>query len=218
MIDYPTDIKPLQDQGVSNAVIAQHLSARTQMPMSTEGTRTILQETGTVLTDPVMVNQRSGTLIDFYQTLPAGDTQTLIAWFISEVFGNIATEINTNEYPRSMQFQAVEASLPVELQAVSAQLIEISGNRPDAGTTEADVVAIQTQWEADEAARQAAEEAARQAEEERQQNIAIADGHYQQAQTLWNQNIAPLYDSAEPVTDPAVWQAALQAMADSWSN
>ena len=218
MIDYLLEIKPLQDQGISNEVIALHLSARTQIPMSTEQTRTILQETGTVLTDPVMVNQRSGTLIDFYRTLSAGDNQTLIAWFISEVFGNVATEISTNEYPRSMQFQEVEASLPIELQTVSAQLVEMSGGRPNAGTTEADVVAIQTQWEADEAAWQAAEEAARQAEEERQQNIAIADGHFQQAQTLWNQNIAPLYDLAEPVTDPAVWQAALQSMADNWSN
>lgn len=186
--------------------------------MSTEQTRTILQETGTVLTDPVMVNQRSGTLIDFYRTLPAGDNQTLIAWFISEVFGNVATEISTDEYPRSMQFQAVEASLPAELQTVSAQLVEMSGGRPNAGTTEADVVAIQAQWEADEAVRQAAEEAARQAEEQRQQNLATANAHYEQAQTLWNQSIAPLNDEQNPVTDGAVWQAALQSMADQWSS
>jgi len=71
MIDYLRDIKPLQDQGVSNAVIAQHLSARTALAMSTESSRETLQESGAVLTDPVMINQRSGGLIDYYLTLQA---------------------------------------------------------------------------------------------------------------------------------------------------
>ncbi len=198
MIDYLTDIKPLQDQGVSNAVIAQHLSARTQMPMSTEGTRTILQETGTVLTDPVMVNQRSGTLIDFYQTLSAGDTQTLIAWFLSEVFGTETVSIFTNNYPRSLQFAEVESALPAEIQAVAEQLVTASGGRPDAGTTEAQVVEIQTTWEEQEALRE---------------QVGAQEQKYV---TLYNQNIAPLIDANNP--DDAAWQAALTNMATEWGS
>ena len=198
MIDYLMDIKPLQDEGVSNATIAAHLSARTAIGMSTESTRTTLQETGTVLTDPVMVNQRSGTLIDFYQTLPAGDNQTLIAWFLSEVFSMTAVAISTNQYPRSLQFASVEAALPVEIQVVSEQLVAASGGRLDAGTTEAQVVEIQTTWDDEEALRELVEA---------QENKYV---------TLYNQNIAPLIDANNP--DDAAWQAALTNMATEWGN
>jgi short subunit dehydrogenase-like uncharacterized protein len=198
MIDYLMDIKPLQDEGVSNATIAAHLSARTAIGMSTESTRKTLQETGTVITDPVMVNQRSGTLIDFYQTLPAGDNQTLIAWFLSEVFSMTAVAISTNQYPRSLQFASVEAALPVEIQVVSEQLVAASGGRLDAGTTEAQVVEIQTTWEEAEALRELVEA---------QENKYV---------TLYNQNIAPLIDANNP--DDAAWQAALTNMATEWGN
>jgi len=198
MIDYLMDIKPLQDEGVSNATIAEHLSARTAIGMSTESTRTTLQETGTVITDPVMVNQRSGTLIDFYQTLPAGDNQTLIAWFLSEVFGMTAVAISTNQYPRSLQFASVEAALPVEIQVVSEQLVAASGGRLDAGTTEAQVVEIQTTWEEAEALR------------------VLVEAQENKYVTLYNQNIAPLIDANNP--DDAAWQAALTNMATEWGN
>lgn len=198
MIDYLMDIKPLQDEGVSNATIAAHLSARTAIGMSTESTRKTLQETGTVITDPVMVNQRSGTLIDFYQTLPAGDNQTLIAWFLSEVFGMTAVAISTNQYPRSLQFASVEAALPVEIQVVSEQLVAASGGRLDAGTTEAQVVEIQTTWEEAEALR------------------VLVEAQENKYVTLYNQNIAPLIDANNP--DDAAWQAALTNMATEWGN
>ena len=198
MIDYLMDIKPLQDEGVSNATIAEHLSARTAIGMSTESTRTTLQETGTCITDPVMVNQRSGTLIDFYQTLPAGDNQTLIAWFLSEVFSMTAVAISTNQYPRSLQFASVEAALPVEIQVVSEQLVAASGGRLDAGTTEAQVVEIQTTWEEAEALR------------------VLVEAQENKYVTLYNQNIAPLIDANNP--DDAAWQAALTNMATEWGN
>jgi hypothetical protein len=166
--------------------------------MSTESTRKTLQETGTVLADPVIINQRSGTLIDFYQTLPAGDNQTLIAWFLSEVFGMTAVAIFTNQYPRSLQFASVEAALPVDIQVVSEQLVAASGGRLDAGTTEAQVVEIQTTWEEAEALRELVEA---------QENKYV---------TLYNQNIAPLIDANNP--DDAAWQAALTNMATEWGN
>lgn len=198
MIDYLIDIKPLQEQGVSNAVIAQHLSARTSNAMGTDNTRTVLQETGTVLTDPVMINQRSGSLIDFYQTLPVGDNQTLIAWFLSEVFGTDTVSIFTNEYPRSLQFAAVQSALPSEIQVVAEQLVTASGGRPDAGTTEAQVVEIQTTWE------------------EQQALMEQVEAQEMKYVSLYNQNIAPLIDSNNP--DDAAWQAALNNMATQWSS
>jgi hypothetical protein len=215
VIDYQSDIQPLEDS-LTDSEIAIHLSTRTAMPVLVGLARDILLESGAVIVDPVTGN-RVGPLIDHYSGLPDGQDKVLLAWFINHCLGT-GEEVETNEYPRSIQFAAVEGGLPQTLADVATQIVQQAGGRPDAGTDAAAVDAIRQQWVIDEAARQAAEEAARQAEEERQQNIAIANGHAEQAQTLWNQNIAPLQDSAEPVTDPAVWQAALQSMADGWAN
>ena len=128
-LDYLTDIKPLQDQGVSDQVIAQHLSDRTAEPISNNDTRAELQESAAVVVDPANPSQRSGTLIDYYQTLPAGDTATLVAWFINAVFGT-DDEINTDQYPRSIQFAAVQATLPLDLEPVAAAIVEKAGAGP----------------------------------------------------------------------------------------
>ena len=150
-ISYPVDILPLQEQGVSNAVIAQHLSDRTAEAMANADARTELQESGAVIIDPANPTQRSGSLIDFYATLPAGENATLVAWFINAVFGT-SDDINTQDYPRSIQFAQVELILPSDLQPVAEALVTSAGGRPDPGTTEADVIAIQAQYEAEQAA------------------------------------------------------------------
>jgi hypothetical protein len=161
MIDYLTDIKPLQDDGVSNADIATHLSSRTAQAMQPAPSQYALQESGAVLTDPVQINHRTGSLITYFESMPEGDDKNLVAWFISEIFSN--NTVSTNDYPRSSQYAAIEAGLPASLQPVAAELVSLAGGRPDAGTTEQNVVDIQAQWEA--------EEAARIAEEQRQQGI-----------------------------------------------
>jgi hypothetical protein len=97
-----------------------------------------------------------------------------------------------------LQFASVEAALPVEIQVVSEQLVAASGGRLDAGTTEAQVVEIQTTWEEAEALRELVEA---------QENKYV---------TLYNQNIAPLIDANNP--DDAAWQAALTNMATEWGN
>ncbi len=196
MIDYLRDIKPLQDQGVSNAVIAQHLSARTALAMSTESSRETLQESGAVLTDPVMINQRSGGLIDYYLTLQAGTDQTLIAWFLSEVFNDSSTSIGTNDYPRSLEFAQVEASLPDDIKLVAETLVNQSGGRPDAGCTEAEVISYQASYE--------------QQQQTDQEMQALEQRYMEQ----YNLNIAPLINSQ--VTDENQWQSALQKMADDF--
>jgi len=195
-ISYPVDIQPLQEQGVSNAEIAAHLSDRTAVAIANADARTELQESGAVIIDPANPTQRSGSLIDFYATLPAGQNATLVAWFINAVFGT-SDDINTQDYPRSIQFAQVELILPSGLQPVAASLVDGAGGRPDPGTTEADVVAIQTQYEADQAA------------------AAATAAQLEKYSGLYNANISPLVTANDP--DNAKWQAALNKMAADWA-
>ena len=195
-ISYPVDIQPLQEQGVSNAEIAAHLSDRTAVAIANADARTELQESGAVIIDPANPTQRSGSLIDFYATLPAGQNATLVAWFINAVFGT-SDDINTQDYPRSIQFAQVELILPSGLQPVAASLVDGAGGRPDPGTTEADVVAIQTQYEADQAA------------------AAATAAQLEKYNGLYNANISPLVTANDP--DNAKWQAALNKMAADWA-
>ena len=195
-ISYPVDIQPLQEQGVSNAEIAAHLSDRTAVAIANADARTELQESGAMIIDPANPTQRSGSLIDFYATLPAGQNATLVAWFINAVFGT-SDDINTQDYPRSIQFAQVELILPSGLQPVAASLVDGAGGRPDPGTTEADVVAIQTQYEADQAA------------------AAATAAQLEKYNGLYNANISPLVTANDP--DNAKWQAALNKMAADWA-
>lgn len=158
---YINDIKPLQDQGVSNQDIATHIRSRTAAVMQPTPSQYALENAGAVLTDPVQINQRTGSLITYYESMPEGDDKNLVAWFISEIFSG--NTVSTNEYPRSSQYAAIEAGLPPSLAPVAEELVSLAGGRPDAGTTEQNVIDIQAQWEA--------EEAARIAEEQRQQGI-----------------------------------------------
>ena len=215
MIEYLYDIQPLESD-LSDAEIAAHLSTRTAAPISVQAAKDALLESGVVVVDPVTGN-RVGPLIDHYASLPDGQNKVLLAWFINHCLGT-GQDVETNNYPRSAQFAAVDAGLPAEISPVAVVMVNEAGGRPDAGTDAAEVDVVRQQWLADEAARQAAEEAQRQAEAQYQQDLETANGYSVQAQTLWNQNIAPLQDSNPPVTDPAIWQAALQAMADGWSN
>jgi len=195
-ISYPDDIKPLQDQGVDNATIAKHLSDRTAQPISNNDARAELQESGAVIIDPAISTYRSGTLISFYETLPPGETKTLVAWFINAVFGT-SDDIGTDDYPRSIQFAAVESVLPGDLQSVATAIVADAGGRPDAGTTEADVVAIQAAYEA-------AAEATR-----------LTNDQEIKFNGLVNTYVSPLVENN--IFDNAVWQEAVNNIANDWS-
>lgn len=194
MIDYLRDIKPLQDQGVSNADIAVHLSSRTAAAMLPDPSQYALENAGAVLTDPVTINQRTGSLISYYESMPEGDDKNLVAWFISEIFSG--NTVRTNEYPRSSQYAAIEAGLPESLQPVAAELVSLAGGRPDAGTNEQDVVDIQAAYEQ---------------QQQINEEMQALDNRYL---TLFNQNIAPL--QADQNTSNDAWQAALNTMAANW--
>ena len=127
-INYLGEIKPLEDQGISFANIAAHLNSKTAYSMQPEECKYILQDNAAVLLDPVKVDQRSGSLIEYYQSLEAGGAKDLIAFFLGRIYGN--QSVATDQYPRSIQFASVEASLPDSLKQVSAKLVESAGGRP----------------------------------------------------------------------------------------
>ena len=211
-MDYLTDIKPLQDQGFSDADIVLHLNAKTARPMQPDESRYVLQDTGAVLTDPVTPDQRTGSLISYYQALPDDDAKKLIAFFISRIYGGEV--VRTDQWPRSVQFKSVEDSLPTELQSVSAKLVELAGGRA-ASVTEADVTAAQQAWEDQEAQRLAQLEADRQAAEQAELQRQQAEQLNNKYISLYNSNIAPLIDSQNSNDDD--WVAAIQNIANNWS-
>ena len=211
-MDYLTDIKPLQDQGFSDADIVLHLNAKTARPMQPDESRYVLQDTGAVLTDPVTPDQRTGSLISYYQALPDGDAKKLIAFFISRIYGGEV--VRTDQWPRSLQFKSVEDSLPTELQSVSAKLVELAGGRA-ASVTEADITAAQQAWEDQEAQRLAQLEVDRQAAEQAELQRQQAEQLNNKYISLYNSNIAPLIDSQNSNDDD--WVAAIQNIANNWS-
>ena len=222
-IDYLSEIKPLEDQGISYENIAVHLNSKTLFSMLPDECKYILQDNAAVLLDPVKVDQRSGSLIDYYQSLEAGDAKDLIAFFLGRIYAD--QPVSTDQYPRSIQFASVEATLPDPLKAVSEKLVESAGGRPHGNVTEQDVIDCKAAWEQAEAdriaeeERKAAEEAAareeKKAEEERQRQIdEQLQANDEQFWSLFNQHVAPLKDARE--VDG--WKAAIQAMADGWSE
>ena len=200
MIDYLADVKELEEAGVSDAVIAQHLSVRTMQAMPCSDARVILQEAGAVVEDPV-AGTRAGSLIDHYSGLPQGEAKSLLGWFISHVFGSGET-VSTDSYPRSLQWASVTAGMDANLQVVAQSLLDSAGGRAEA--TEGDIIEAREEYEAQQAEREA------EAEYLAKQNAAKRN--YDE---LYNQHIAPLY-SAKDMTD-ASWIAALQAMSSNWS-
>ena len=193
-IDYLSEVKPLQDAGVSNADIATHLNARTLGSMQSQASIYVLQDTGAVLIDPITGN-KFGSFITYYESLPDGDSKNLIAFALDRWYSG--QDVSTDEYPRSVQFDSVCVTLPADLQAVCDQLVAEAGGKVHSGVTEADVVASQTAYEQEQATQAA---------------VAALENQYV---ALYNTNIAPLIDNQE--TDSAVWGAALQTMANEWS-
>lgn len=203
VIDYLADLKEFEEAGVSDAVIAQHLSARTMQAMPCSDARVILQESGAVVEDPV-AGTRAGSLIDHYSGLPQGEAKSLLGWFISHVFGNGET-VTTDSYPRSIQWASVTAGMDADLQVVAQELVDAAGGQLGEPVTVEQISEAREKYEA--------EEAQREAEIEYQNKQHASTRNYDE---LYNQHIAPLY-SARDMSD-ASWTAALQAMSNNWTS
>ena len=201
-IDYLRDVKPLEDQGISDEVIAQHLRDATANAIPCSSAKEILQENGAVIIDPV-TGDKSGLLISYYQTLDVGsEAQVLIAYFIEHVFEG-GSEIDTNVYPRSIQWAAVTSAMPESLQGVVAALLDAAGGRPNPDASVADIVASREAYEA--------EQAAAEAEREARANFAVKKARYDE---LYNEYIAPL--QIQPGVTDSDWSAALNSMATNF--
>ena len=202
-IDYLRDVKPLEDQGISDEVIAQQLRDATANAIPCSSAKEILQENGAVIIDPI-TGDKSGLLISYYQTLAIGsESQVLIAYFIEHVFEGGA-EVDTNAYPRSIQWASVTSAMPAELQPTVDALSEAAGGRPNPDVSVADIVASREAYEAEQAAAEAEREAA--------EETAL---QFQKYNGLYNANISPLLTANDP--DNAKWQAAVNKMASQWS-
>ena len=206
MINYIADVKPLEDQGISDDVIAQHLRDATTNAITCssakESAKEILQENGAVIIDPVS-GDKSGLLISYYQTLDVGsESQVLIAYFIDHVFEG-GSEIDTNVYPRSIQWSSVTSAMPESLQGTVAALLDAADGRPNPDASVADIVAVREAYEA--------EQAAAEAEREARANFAVKKARYDE---LYNEYIAPL--QIQPGVTDADWSAALNSMATNF--
>lgn len=146
MIDYLLDVKPLEDAGVDDSAIAQHLASRTANALACSDARIVLQESGAVVEDPV-AGTRAGSLIDHYSGLPQGDAKSLLSWFISHCFGS-GESVSTNEFPRSVQWSSVTAGMNADLQVVAQALIDSADGQPDAGASVDDVIAARESYNA----------------------------------------------------------------------
>ena len=207
-IDYLSEIKPLEDQGISFENIAVHLNSKTLHSMQADKCRYILQDNASVLLDPVKVNQRSGSLIDYYQSLEPSDEKDLIAFFLARIYGN--DSVSTDQYPRSIQFASVESSLPNNLQFVAQKLVELAGGgRPHSGINEQDVIDCKAEYEQAEADRIIQEQEEQRIEAEMQ---SLTNRYTK----LYNENIAVLQDDNN--TSNEQWQAALDNMSASWGE
>lgn len=201
-IDYLRDVKPLEDQGISDEVIAQQLRDATANAIPCSSAKEILQENGAVIIDPI-TGDKSGLLISYYQTLAIGsESQVLIAYFIEHVFEG-GSEIDTNAYPRSIQWASVTSAMPAELQPTVDALSEAAGGRPNPDASVADIVASREAYEA--------QQAAAEAEREARANFAVKKARYDE---LYNEYIAVL--QIQPDVTDADWSAALNSMADNF--
>ena len=146
-INYLQDVKPFENDGKTDIEIATHLSSRTTKAIPCDAAKIILEEAGLVIEDPITL-QRSGTLINHYNSLLDGNPmKSLIGWFIAHVFGRGA-QISSNTQPRAVQLASVLANLPPALQAVGTDLLNLGGGQPLAGTVEADIITARAEYEA----------------------------------------------------------------------
>ena len=201
VIDYLADVKELEDAGVADDVISQHLSIRTMRAMSCSDARVIIQESGAVVEDPV-AGTRAGSLINHYTALPQGEAKSLLGWFISHVFGNGET-VSTDSYPRSLQWASVTAGMDANLQVVTQSLVDAAGGQREEPVTAEQISEARETYLADQAAAEA--------EREARANFDVKKARYDE---LYNEFIAPL--QIQPGVTDADWSAALNSMASNF--
>lgn len=145
-LNYLADVKPLEDQGYTDAQIASYYSAVTAKAVKCGEAKVMLEERGVAFQDPLTGQLAGGELISYYNGLPDGQNKTLLAWFLSHVF-NRGIEISSHTQPRAAQIVDMIGNLPAgELADAGAALLALGGGQPYAGTTDVDIAALRTAY------------------------------------------------------------------------
>lgn len=203
MIDYQTHVKPLENEGMSDAEIAALLAASTASDIPVGELENYLTFQGLATRNPI-TGAWEGPLIDEITGNVYGLGPGLSALF-SHVNKPRSTVIDTTVSPWASDAAALTGGLVAAGLITAQQQVEfydLGGGLPNAGLTEAEVTQSRVDWEAAEAQRQA-EEAARQAHAE------WVNGYW----TQHNATVAPVLDAG--TVDDAALVAALRSLADS---
>ena len=147
MLDYISQIEPLESAGKTDAEIASYYNPITSSPIPCAELKVLLEESGLVSEDPVTGN-RVGSLVDHYAGLSSGTEKSLLGWFISHVFGR-GVEISSDEQPRAGQVALVVAGLPVEMAGVVDSMYALGGGKPYESVTAADVTSARDVYNAE---------------------------------------------------------------------
>jgi len=209
-MDYLTDIKPLEDQGMTDAEIASLLSASTSRDIQISELENFLDFEGLASRNAITGSWEGplpSEIVNNNFGLSAG---------LSKLFNHInkprSVIVDTTVSPWATDALALTGGL------LAAGLInqqqyngfyDLAGGRPNEGTTEQDVIDARTAYDAEVAA-EAAEEAARIAEQ-----IAVANHSAWSVDFIgrYNLNIAPVLDDS-PSRDNSALVAALRSLAD----
>lgn len=189
MIDYLSQVKPLEDVGKTDDQIARHLSQLTARPVLCADAKIAMEEAGVVIEDPI-TGQRSGPLVDFYQSMAAGPKKQRLGWFVTHVFGR-GQSIASDTQPRASQVVDAIAELPGPMKAVGEAILKLGGGQPYENATGGDVAVARAAW---------------QTQQNRDQLRTDYDAAY-------NEHVAPVLDSESP-TLPSLLNG-IQAMSDA---
>jgi hypothetical protein len=214
MIDYLSQVKPLEDAGMTDAEIAALLAASTASDIPIADLENFL--------DFESLAKRNAITGAWEGVLP--DEIINNAFGLSDGLSSLFNHINK---PRSVVIDTTVSPWASDAAALTDGLVAaglitaqqqtdfyaLGGGLPNAGLTEAEVTQSRVDWEAAEAARQA-EEAARQAELLAMQQHSDWVSDYQ---GRFNLNVAAVLDDS-PNRDNAALVAALRTLADDLEN
>lgn len=214
MIDYISQVKPLEDAGMTDAEIAALLAASTASDIPVGELENYLTFQSLATRNPI-TGSWEGPLPDEIVNNVFGLGPGLSALF-SHMNKPRSVVIDTTVSPWASDAAALTAGLVAAGLLTSQQrddFYNLGGGLPNAGLTEAEVTQSRVDWEAEEAQRQA-EEAARQAELLAMQQHSDWVSDYQ---GRFNLNVAAVLDDS-PSRDNAALVAALRTLADDLEN
>jgi len=214
MIDYLTQVQPLENLEMSDAEIAALLAASTASDIPVGELENYLTFQALATRNPI-TGSWEGPLIDEITGNVYGLGPGLSALF-SHMNKPRSTVIDTTVSPWASDAAALTAGLVAAGLLTSQQrddFYDLGGGLPNAGLTEAEVTQSRVDWEAAEAQRQA-EEAARQAALLAMQQHMDWVSDYQ---GRFNLNVAAVLDDS-PNRDNAALVSALRTLADDLEN